>query len=210
LTVSAAGFLIGVAGLQHGVGEIAQGNVRAESLAILSWKGSDAYRILAGEPALTIVPNLLVTGVLAVAFSLAYLVWITAFVEHRRSGLILALLSLGMLLFGAGFSPPPIGLGLAFAATKVNAPLTWWRTRVSLGARRALASAWPWLLALDLLAWLLLFPGAVIVGAVVSPTVANPVPDAVVYGVIVSALVLLPLAIAAAMARDSLAEPERR
>ncbi|KUK27634.1 MAG: Uncharacterized protein XD60_0050 [Acetothermia bacterium 64_32] len=69
---------------------------------------------------MTIVPNLLVTGVLTIIVSLAVIVWSVAFVQRKRGGLILILLSTAMLLVGGGFGPPIMGIlaGVAGLGTK--------------------------------------------------------------------------------------------
>jgi len=71
IVVATLGVLVGLAGIEHGVGEILQGSVRPQGLAIQSWAHSQAFQILGGEPAMTVIPNLLVTGVLAVIVALA-------------------------------------------------------------------------------------------------------------------------------------------
>src|SRR6266511_487450 len=78
LTVSTIGALIALAGVEHGIGEILQGDVAPAGTIIESWPGSEPFRVLAGEPAMTVVPNLLATGVLAVLSSLLLLVVATA------------------------------------------------------------------------------------------------------------------------------------
>jgi hypothetical protein len=52
VTVSTFGTLAGLAGLEHGIGEILQGNVAPASPSIQSWPKSDFFRILGGEPAI--------------------------------------------------------------------------------------------------------------------------------------------------------------
>jgi len=69
--VSTFGLLAGLAGIEHGVGEILQGSVRPAGPVIESWPGSKAFEILGGEPALTVIPNLLVTGIVAVIVAVA-------------------------------------------------------------------------------------------------------------------------------------------
>jgi hypothetical protein len=71
--VSTFGALVGLIGIEHGLGEVLQGNSVPAGIVILSWPGSTFFAILGGEPALTVVPNLLLTGVLAILFSLLYL-----------------------------------------------------------------------------------------------------------------------------------------
>lgn len=158
------GVLAGLAGLEHGIGEAVQGNVAPTGLVIESWPESELMRILAGEPAMTIVPNLLVTGVLASLVALMLLVWSVAFVQRQHSGLILILLAVILLLVGGGFGPPVLGLIAGVVATRINAPHSWWRSHLSVQGQRRLASLWPWSFALCLAAWLLLFPGTLIIG----------------------------------------------
>jgi len=159
-TVSIFGVIAALAGIEHGIGEILQGNVAPKGIVILSWPESEFFSILAGEPAMTIIPNLLVTGILAVFFSLIFLVWVTAFVQRRYGGLVLVMLSIVLLLVGGGFGPPLLGVILGIAATRINAPLAWWRAHLPGGLRRFLGKLWPWSLIAGVIFWLLLLPGA--------------------------------------------------
>ena len=81
IVASTFGVLAGLAGIEHGIGEILQGNITPASMMIASWPDAALFRILAGEPAMTLVPNLLVTGVLASVVSLVLLIWAVAFVQ---------------------------------------------------------------------------------------------------------------------------------
>jgi hypothetical protein len=159
VTVSTFGAIVGLVGIEHGIGEALQGNIAPSGLVVLSWPRSEFFRILAGEPAMTVVPNLLVTGILAIFVSLVFLVWTTVFVERKNAGLVLILLSIVMLLVGGGFGPPMLGIIVGAAATRINAPLTWWRAHLSVSLRRFLGQVWPWSLVACVIAWLLLFPG---------------------------------------------------
>jgi len=158
------GALAGLAGIEHGIGETLQGNIAPDGMMILSWPGSAFFRILGGEPAMTIVPNLLVSGILAILFSLIFLVWATMFVQRKNGGLVLILLSILMLLVGGGFGPPMLGIIVGAAGTRINAPLSWWRAHLSIGLRRFLVKLWLWSFFACLIACLLLFPGSSILG----------------------------------------------
>lgn len=162
VTVSAFGALAGLAGIEHGVGEILQGNVAPNGLMILSWPESEAFDILAGEPAMTIVPNVLATGILATLASLLFLLWSTMFVERRHGGLVLMVVSVIMLLVGAGFGPPLLGMLVGVVATRINTPLTWWRNHLAPGWRRLLIRLWPWAQVASVIVWLSLLPGVVL------------------------------------------------
>ena len=145
ITSSVFGILAGVGGLVHGIGEILQGNVRPEGIIVNSWTVGPIATNMGGEPGMTVVPNLLVTGILTILVSLAIVVWATAFMRDRTAGWILLLLSVTMLLVGGGFGPPIIGILAGVAGTGIGRPSPWWRSRLSRGAGRSLAGLWPWL-----------------------------------------------------------------
>ncbi|MGB7296919.1 MAG: hypothetical protein WBC70_15145 [Candidatus Aminicenantales bacterium] len=137
-----AGRLIGIL---HGVGEVLQGNVAPEGIIIESWTRGPLAEHMGGDPGMTIVPNLLVTGILTLIFSLAVIVWSAAFLERKRGGLVLLLLSVGMLLVGGGFGPPTLAILAGVGGLGIHARHTWWRKHVPGGARRFLAKLWPWI-----------------------------------------------------------------
>ena len=198
VTVSTFGIIVGLAGIEHGIGEVLQGNVTPEGVTIESWPESELLGILAGEPAMTIVPNLLLTGILAILASLIFLVWVTMFVQRKHGGLGLILLSVVMLLVGGGFGPPLLGIMLGTAATRINAPLNWWRAHLTAGSQRFLARLWPWSLVAGLIAWLSLLPGTILLDHFFG--VDNP--DLVVPVLTFSAFGLLLLTIFAGFAYD--------
>jgi hypothetical protein len=198
VTVSTFGVLAGLAGIEHGIGEVLQGNRPPGAIIIESWPDSELFRILAGEPAMTLVPNLLVTGILAILVSLAFLACAIRGIQRKHGGLILILLSLVLLLVGGGFGPPLLGLILGIAATRINAPFTWWRAHLSRGVRRFLTTLWPWSLAAALIVWLSLLPGSVLLDYFVS--VSNP--GLTVSSITLAAFGLLLLTIFAGFAYD--------
>lgn len=162
ITVSTFGALAGLAGLEHGIGEVLQGNTAPERMIILSWPESEWFAILAGEPAMTLVPSLFMTGILAILVSLIFLAWAAMFAQRKHGGLVLILLSGLMLIVGGGFGPPILGVIVGIAATGINAPLMWWRMRLSEGLRRFLAKVWPWSYVAGIIAWLLVMPGTIL------------------------------------------------
>jgi hypothetical protein len=158
LVVGAFGALLGLAGVEHGIGEVLQGPVRPEAVLIESWPDAAAFEILAGEPALTVVPDLRVTGVLAIGVALTVAVWSIRFVGRRHGGLVLIGLSLLLLLVGGGLFPPVMGVVLGAVAARMGRTDT--ATPRPLG--RAIAPAWPWCLSASLVGYLGLMPGMVL------------------------------------------------
>lgn len=143
-TASTFGVLAGLGGLTHGVGEVLQGNVPTDSLFIPSWTHGPIADYLGGDPGLTVIPNMLATGILATAVSLTVIVWSVAFVGRRRGGLTLVLLCMALLLVGGGVGPPVIGMLAGVAGLGIRARHAWWQEHLSTGVRRRLARLWPW------------------------------------------------------------------
>jgi hypothetical protein len=204
ITVSTFGVIAGLAGIEHGIGEIAQGNKVPDRMAIESWPDSELFDIYNGEPAFTIVPNMVTTGLLAILVSLALIAWSALFIERRHGGLVLIGLSVALFLVGGGGGPPLLGLVLGAAATRIGTPLAWWRRRLSLGARHALAVLWPGTYVTAVVAWLLLMPGAMIIDAALDPRD----PGLLVGALGLAAIAALGVAIVTAFAREIVEHPE--
>jgi hypothetical protein len=194
-----------LAGVEHGVGEILQGSVRPDGLVIQSWPDTPAYAVLSGEPALTVVPNLLLSGVLTVIVSVCFAVWSVRYVDTARGGPVLMGLSVLLLLVGGGFGPPLLGVVIGVAATRLDTGSSWLNDHVSEEARRAIAGAWRPLLAVGVAAWLAVWPGLVLVSARWTGD-----HTAVVVGLIAAAFAALFATLVAGFAADSVRPPAER
>ncbi|MFL7890888.1 MAG: hypothetical protein AB8I56_02385 [Anaerolineales bacterium] len=186
------GISAGIAGLEHGYFEILQGSTSTEGLMITSigppCVPEDIWN--ACEPALTILPDFLSAGILSLIVGLLILVWSTAFIQHKHGGSILMLLSVALLLVGGGLFPPLIGIGGGIAGTRINRPIS----RKPPGQILDFSSKlWPWLLVI-FLAWIW---GQWIVGYFLN----DYLQAVMVYGV-VFILILLPMSVFSAYARD--------
>ena len=162
IIASIFGVLAGLGGLTHGIGEILQGNVVPDSIWIYSWTQGPISTNMGGEPAITIVPNLLVTGILTIIVSLAIIIWAVAFVQKKNGGLILLLLSVILLLVGGGVGPPIIGLLAGIAGIGIDSTPGWWRKHLSVDLRRTLATLCPWILGIAVINGVFLVIGSVI------------------------------------------------
>ena len=138
------GVLSGLGGLLHGVGEVFQGNVVLESMFIESWTQGPIATHMGGDPAITIIPNLLITGILALIISGTTIVWSVAYVHRKHGGLILLGLAIVMLLVGGGVGPPTHGLLAGIGGLGINASYTWWRTHLHANVQCFMAALWPW------------------------------------------------------------------
>jgi hypothetical protein len=160
--VATFGVIVAVAGAEHGIGEILEGPVAPSSVVIESWPDTRAFAILSGEPAMTIIPNLLVSGVATITVSIAFATWAVGYADRPRGGLVLIGLSVALLLVGGGFAPPLIGVILGLAATRIG-------VRASAPRRptvRRFASVWRWALGAGVVGYLGLFPGMILAYAV--------------------------------------------
>jgi len=117
VAASALGIFAGLGGPVHGPGEILQGNVAPSNIVFEAWPG---FTALSGEPAMTIIPNLLVTGILAIIVGVLLSVWSAKFVSRKHSGLVMILLSIVLLLVGGGLIPPLFGIAAGVLATVFN------------------------------------------------------------------------------------------
>ena len=190
------GITAGIAGLEHGYFEILQGNKSTESLMIASIGHPCVPEEVwnACEPALTIIPNYLVSGILSIIIGFLILAWSAAFIQRNRGGIILILLSIALLLFGGGIFPPLIGIVGGLAGTRINKPLTGEQPdrSVSFGAR-----LWPWPLAI-FLAWIW---GQWILGYFYNDFLQG----IMVYGVLLI-LIMMPLSLFAGYSKDRIVQ----
>ncbi len=154
--VSVMGTWMGLAGIEHRIGEIMQGNVSAPGVMILSWPDAAFFQILNGEPAMTLIPNLLVTGILAITFSLLFIVWAIFFSMRTNGGLVMILLAIPMLLFGGGLFPPVLGALIGVAATIRQKKSELLKMG---GIRYWFGKNWRCVFVICILAWLALLPG---------------------------------------------------
>ncbi|MDD1721158.1 MAG: hypothetical protein LUP95_04145 [Euryarchaeota archaeon] len=181
------GVLAGLGGLTHGIGEVLQGNVAPAGIFIPSWTQGPIATNLGGDPALTIVPNLLGTGVLTIIVSLMIIIWATAFITRKNGGLILILLSIILLLVGGGVAPPVVGVLAGVAGLGITTSLSWWRKHLPVNLRRFLATLWPWIFGISILNGVFLVIGSVIL--VYLFNVNNP--NLFTYSFLLSVLLLL-------------------
>ena len=104
---SILGIFAGVAGASHGPGEILQGNIAPTGIIIEAWP---ALTLLAGEPAMTLIPSFSVSGTVTVILGLAVTIWAATRIQGENGALVLILLSTMMLFVGGGLIPPALGV----------------------------------------------------------------------------------------------------
>jgi hypothetical protein len=146
VVAAALGVFAGIGGPEHGIFEMLQGHTRPEGLMIAAMgPPCDPEKVWnLCEPAMTVVPSFLVTGILATLVGIMTIVWAAGFVHRKRGGLILILLSVALLLVGGGLFPPVIGVIGGIVATRVHVPPKERPEGRFNGLSRFLAALWPW------------------------------------------------------------------
>ena len=118
VAASLLGIFAGIGGgVFHGIGEILQGSVVPTEIMIQAYP---AMQATAGEPAMTIVPNFLLTGILAIIMGFIVTIWAVAFIKRKNGGLVLIMLSIIMLLLGGGIIPPIFGILAGIIGTRIK------------------------------------------------------------------------------------------
>lgn len=113
LAAAALGIFTGLGGASHGPGEMLQGNLAPESYVIQAWP---TLTVLNGEPAITIIPSYLISGIATIIVGVSMAVWAWKFTEHKLGGPVLILFSLLLLAVGGGQVPPFFGIAAGILA----------------------------------------------------------------------------------------------
>jgi hypothetical protein len=200
ILAAVCGGLAGVGGTIHGVGEAVQGSRSTGGIVFTSWADGRIARNLGGEPAMSLIPDLLLTGILTIVASLTVLAWAVTSLERPHAGGSLFLLCTVMLLVGGGFGPPVLGMLAGAAAAAAQAPGQRWTGRLATRPGRLLGALWPYLFWFCVLDATLLVIGSLLLA--VALDVAAP--TLFVCGLFLMVLVT-PLTIAAGVTRSSCA-----
>jgi len=128
LVVAAFGILCGLTGIIAGFFEVLQGNVATNGIEV-SYIGPN-YSMANDFTyfAITIVPNFLVTGILAIIVSSLVIVWSVSFAHRPYGATILLVLSVTQMLVGGGWVID-LAIIMCILATRIGKPLTWWRSK---------------------------------------------------------------------------------
>ena len=153
------GVLAAIGGLLHGVGEVQQGDVDVQQVIIESWATGPLAEHMGGDPGMTVLPTMRLTGVVCLIISTLLLVWSLFFMRKRFAGLVQFLLTLAMLLFGGGFGPPLAGFLASFAGFGIRSPYRFWTRKLSAGVIHFLARGWPFVFGITVANGLFLYIG---------------------------------------------------
>ena len=143
IIVSTIGVILGLAGLDHGFFEILQGNIPTNGLIIQAIGEANRMWLHGTEEAFTILPNFLLTGILAVIVSLAIIVWSVGFIHTKHGATVFGLLFVLLFLVGGGIAAQIMIAPVTWlVATRIHKPLTWWRKVLPKGLLPVLTKLW--------------------------------------------------------------------
>ena len=153
---STLGVLVGIGSIDHGLLECLQG-FRPTPGLIVNALGS-GYRWTVwkqgGEGAFTLIPNFLVTGVIATLLGLLMIVWSLRFMHLPRGPIVFLALGVASFLTGGGVAQIVLFTLTWGVATRIGATLDFWRWVIPSGLRCALGRLWPWTLCVSTLSFL--------------------------------------------------------
>ena len=145
VVVASFGILGGLTGILAGWFEILQGNIPPTGFIVStigpSYKMVDDFTYFA----ITIIPNMLVTGILAIIVSSVVIIWSIKFVNRKNGVIILLGLSITQMLVGGAWVID-LGLLMCLLATRIDKPLNWWRSHFPLKLRLWLVKVLPFAL----------------------------------------------------------------
>jgi hypothetical protein len=167
ITASLFGILAGIGGIIHGPGEILQGNIAPTGISFNSWILEPIATNVGGEPAMSLIPNLLITGIITIIISTIVILWSALFITKRNGGAILIGLSVLMLLVGGGFAPPIIGILSGIAGMGINSPTPKWCKNLPNNLNKYVSKLWTYIFAVTAINGIFLIIGAIVLAYII-------------------------------------------
>jgi hypothetical protein len=149
IIVATLGVIFGISGISHGLFEILQGNTATGGLFISAIGEAQKMWPHGNEYAFTLIPNFLITGIVAMIVGLSIIIWSVGFVHKNNGPTIFILLFVLLFLVGGGIAQIIFFTLIWVVSTRINKPLTWWRKILPVRIREPLGKLWPWSLILS-------------------------------------------------------------
>lgn len=140
--------------INHGIFEILQGNTPISGVLINAIGEVQRFWPKGTEPAFTLIPNFMLTGVVAVLVGVAIVIWSAWFLPTRHGRSVFLGLFVLSFLVGGGIGQAFFFLPAWAFATRMGKPLTWWRKVLPRRAWPLLSRLWKFTLALAVVAML--------------------------------------------------------
>jgi hypothetical protein len=135
-------------GVNHGIFEFLQGNKPTDGLVINAIGEAQRFWVEGTEPAFTLIPNFMLTGIVSMIVGLAIVVWSLWFLPGKCGRTIFLGLFVLSFLVGGGIGQAFFFIPAWAFATRMNKPLNWWRKVLPRNTWPFLSNLWIVLLAL--------------------------------------------------------------
>jgi len=152
---STLGILVGLAGVEHGILEILQGNIKPDGILVNAIGPEQKLWEFASETVLTIIPNMLFSGILSLLLGILVIIWAYGYIGKKYGAGIFLFLSSGLFLVGGGFAPIFLTILAFVAATRLDKPQKFWRLKIPASLQNPIARLWPWSLIAAIISFLI-------------------------------------------------------
>ncbi|MGB7984869.1 MAG: hypothetical protein WCF54_06890 [Terracidiphilus sp.] len=148
IIVCTLGVLVGIGSIDHGLLETAQGNRPTPGLIINALGPGYSWSVWkeGGEGAFTLIPNFLVTGLIATSLGVLMIFWALCFLSRKHGPAGFLLLGIASFLTGGGIAQVVLFTIVWGFATRIHAPLRLTRRLIPPSIRPLLDMIWPWTL----------------------------------------------------------------
>lgn len=124
---SILGIIFGIGGFGHGYFEALQGFTPTNGLIIEAIGEANRMWEYGNEPAFTIIPNFLITGIAAMIVSIVIIILSVGFLHKKNGSKIFILLFILLFLVGGGIGHILFFIIIWAYSTRIHKPLTWWK-----------------------------------------------------------------------------------
>jgi ABC-type Na+ efflux pump permease subunit len=146
--VSTLGVLVGIGSIDHGLLECLQGSRPTPGLIVNALGAGYRWTVWkqGGEGAFTLIPNFLITGIVATLLGLLVIVWSIRSMQTAHGPAVFLCLGVTSSLTGGGVAQILL-LTLTWAVgTRIRASLAFWRWLIPRSICPVFGRVWPWTL----------------------------------------------------------------
>ena len=156
ITASTVGVFFGLfSSINHGFFEILQGFKPTNGFLINAIGEAQRFWPEGTEPAFTLIPNYLFTGIAAILVGIAIIIWSLWFLPTKHGRTIYLGLFILSFLVGEGIGQIFFFIPAWAFATRLGKPLTWWRKVLPRGSWQFLSRFWIFTLVLGTIVMLI-------------------------------------------------------
>jgi hypothetical protein len=124
---SILGVTLALSSFLHGFFEILQGNKATSGMIIQAIGEHQRFWVHGTEEAFTVIPNFMITGLIAIILSIATATWSIKFIGNKHGSAIFLILCIALTMFGGGIAHVAFFLPVWAYSTRSHKRLTLWR-----------------------------------------------------------------------------------